>query len=56
MKRKSRDRSSHLRQVSTAVPQPDSLPHVFLNHFYVSWILPPTLQSKRMSFYVGISL
>jgi hypothetical protein len=35
VKRKSRDRSSHLRQGSTAVPQPDSLPHVFLNHFYV---------------------
>jgi hypothetical protein len=35
VKRKSPDLSTPLQQGSTVVPQPDSLPQVFLNHFYV---------------------
>jgi len=35
VKRKSPDLSTPLQPGSTVVPQPDSLPQVFLNHFYV---------------------
>lgn len=35
MRRKSLDRSAPVSQASMTAPQPDSLPQVFLNHFYV---------------------
>jgi hypothetical protein len=35
VRRKSLDRSAPVSQGSMTTPQPDSLPHVFLNHFYV---------------------